>query len=190
LDVGCGPGVFLEVARERGWRVEGLEFNAWCVERVRGLGIPVFGSPLEQADLSPGAYQCVTLWTVLEHIVEPRSFLQSIRRLLAPDAVLLVLVPNVDSLAVRMLHEKAVTFAGDSHVNHFSPATLGRLLESSGFAVADCETLLTEVGTINNYLSFEDPYFGDAPRVLDVVTPEYLHRNRLGYLLQVIAQPA
>jgi 2-polyprenyl-3-methyl-5-hydroxy-6-metoxy-1,4-benzoquinol methylase len=190
LDVGCGPGVFLEVARERGWRVEGLEFNAWCVERVRGLGIPVFDSPLEQADLSPGAYQCVTLWTVLEHIVEPRSFLQSIRRLLAPDGVLLVLVPNVDSLAVRMLHEKAVTFAGDSHVNHFSPATIARLLESSDFAVVDCETLLTEVGTINNYLSFEDPYFGDAPRVLDVVTPEYLHRNRLGYLLQVIAQPA
>ncbi len=190
LDVGCGPGVFLEVARERGWRVEGLEFNAWCVERVRGLGIPVFDSPLEQAELSPGAYQCVTLWTVLEHIVEPRTFLQSIRRFLAPDGVLLVLVPNVDSLAVRILHEKAVTFAGDSHVNHFSPATLGRLLESSGFAVTDCETLLTEVGTINNYLSFEDPYFGDAQRVLDVVTPEYLHRNRLGYLLQVIAQPA
>ena len=67
----------------------------------------------------------MTLWTVLEHIVEPRSFLQSIRRLLAPDAVLLVLVPNVDSLAVRMLHEKAVTFAGDSHVNHFSPAHSG-----------------------------------------------------------------
>ncbi len=190
LDVGCGPGVFLEVARERGWRVEGLEFNSWCVERVRGLGIPVFDSPLEQADLSPGAYQCVTLWTVLEHIVEPRSFLQSIRRLLAPDGVFLVLVPNVDSLAVRILHEKAVTFAGDSHVNHFSPATLGRLLESSEFAVVDCETLLTEIGTINNYLSFEDPYFGDAQRVLDVVTPEYLHRNRLGYLLQVIAQPA
>jgi 2-polyprenyl-3-methyl-5-hydroxy-6-metoxy-1,4-benzoquinol methylase len=190
LDVGCGPGVFLEVARERGWRVEGLEFNAWCVERVRGLGIPVVDSPLEKADLTPSAYQCVTLWTVLEHIVEPRSFLQSIRRLLAPDGVLLVLVPNVESLAVRILHEKAVTFAGDSHVNHFSPATLGRMLESSDFAVTDCETLLTEIGTINNYLSFEDPYFGDAERVLDVVTPEYVHRNRLGYLLQVIAQPA
>jgi len=187
LDVGCGPGVFLEVAAERGWRVEGLEFNAWCVERVRRLGIPVVDAPLEQADLPPGAFQCVTLWTVLEHIVEPRPFLQSIRRLVAPDGVLLVLVPNVDSLAILVLHEKAVTFSGDSHVNHFSAATLTRLLESSGFAVADCETLLTEVGTINNYLSFEEPYFGDAPSVLDFLTPAYLHDHRLGYLLQVIA---
>jgi len=121
LDVGCGPGVFLEVARDRGWQVEGLEFNAWCVERVRGLGIPVFDSPLEKAELSPGAYQCITLWTVLEHIVEPRAFLESIHRLVAPDGVVLILVPNVDSLAIRVLHEKAVTFSGDSHVNHFSP---------------------------------------------------------------------
>lgn len=189
LDVGCGPGVFLEVARERGWRVEGLEFNAWCVERVRGLGIPVFDSPLETADLTAGAYQCVTLWTVLEHIVEPRGFLESIRRLVSPQGVLLVLVPNVESLAIRILHEKAVTFSGDSHVNHFGPATLARLLETSGFAVADCETLLTEIGTINNYLNFEDPYFGDAQRVLDVITPEYIHRERLGYLLQTIAEP-
>jgi 2-polyprenyl-3-methyl-5-hydroxy-6-metoxy-1,4-benzoquinol methylase len=190
LDVGCGPGVFLEVARERGWQVEGLEFNAWCVERVRGLGIPVVDSPLEEAQLPQGAYQCVTLWTVLEHIVEPRPFLQSIRRLVAPGGVLVVLVPNVDSLAIRILHEKAVTFYGDSHVNHFNAATLGRLLESSGFAVADCETLLTEIGTINNYLSFEEPYFGDARPVLDFLTPEYLHRNLLGYLLQVIARAA
>jgi len=188
VDIGCGPGVFLEVARDRGWRVEGLEFNAWCVERVQRLGIPVVDSPLEQADLPPGAFQCITLWTVLEHIVEPQPFLQSIRRLVAPDGVLLVLVPNFDSLAIRVLHEKAVTFSGDSHVNHFTAATLTRLLESSGFAVADCETLLTEIGTINNYLSFEDPYFGDAQPVLDFLTPAYLHDRRLGYLLQVIAR--
>jgi len=189
LDVGCGPGVFLEVARERGWRVEGLEFNAWCVNRVRGLGIPVFDSPLEKAELTPGTYQCVTLWTVLEHIVEPRSFLESIRRLVAPNGVILILVPNVESLAIRVLHEKAVTFSGDSHVNHFSPATLTRLLDSSGLSVVDCETILTEIGTVNNYLSFEDPYFGDGQRVLDVVTPEYIHQRLMGYLLQVIARP-
>ena len=47
LDVGCGPGVFLETARERRWTVQGLEFNAWCVERVRSLGIPITDSPLE-----------------------------------------------------------------------------------------------------------------------------------------------
>jgi SAM-dependent methyltransferase len=189
LDVGCGPGVFLEVARDRGWQVEGLEFNAWCVERVRRLGIPVFDSPLEKADLSPGAYQCITLWTVLEHIVEPRAFLESIRRLVSPDGVILVLVPNVDSLAIRVLHEKAVTFSGDSHVNHFGPATLARLLELSGFGVVDCETILTEIGTVNNYLGFDDPYFGEGQRVLDIVTPEYIHRKLMGYLLQVIARP-
>jgi hypothetical protein len=125
----------------------------------------------------------------LEHIVEPRAFLESIRRLVSPDGVILVLVPNVDSLAIRVLHEKAVTFSGDSHVNHFGPATLARLLELSGFGVVDCETILTEIGTVNNYLGFDDPYFGEGQRVLDIVTPEYIHRKLMGYLLQVIARP-
>ena len=132
----------------------------------------------------------MTLWTVLEHIVEPGPFLESVRRLLAPHGVLLILVPNFESLAVRVLHEKAVTFAGDSHVNHFSAATLTRLIETSGMEVLDCETLLTEIGTVNNYLNFADPYFGESRPTLDVLTPQYLHEQKLGYLLQVIARPS
>ena len=114
--------------------------------------------------------------------------MSSRRRLLAPGGVLLIMVPNVDSLVIRILHEKAVTFSGDSHVNLFNADTLARLVESCGFAVLDCETLLTEIGTINNYLSFEEPYFGDAPALLEFLTPEYIHSRRLGYQLLMIAR--
>ena len=48
---------------------------------------------------------------------------------------------------------------------------------------------MTEIGTVNNYLTFEDPYFGEGQRVLDIVTPEYIHQKLMGYLLQVIARP-
>ena len=107
--------------------------------------------------------------------MEPRTFLQSIRRLLAPDGVLLVLVPNVDSLAVRIL-AKAVTFAGDWRVNHFSPGDYRTAAGIEPLAVADCETLLTEVGTINGRRTSRI-LLGDAPRMLDVVAPECLPRN-------------
>ena len=89
-------------------------------------------------------------------------------------------MPNIDSLATRILHEKNVTFAGDSHVNFFNVDTLTRLLSDTGFMVRDAETVLTELGTINNYLNFEDPYFGEGRTVLDVLTPGYIHEHLLG----------
>jgi 2-polyprenyl-3-methyl-5-hydroxy-6-metoxy-1,4-benzoquinol methylase len=188
LDVGTGPGVFLEVARERGWEVSAVEFNQACVERLRELGIPVTSSTLEEAQFEKASFRAVTLWDVLEHILEPRSFLRHVRALMAPEGILMVALPNVDSLVCRVLHEKSATFAGDSHVNFFNAETLKELLGKCGFEVLESETFLTEIGTINNHLSFEDVYLGGAQTVLEFLTPEYIHRNMLGSRLLVLAQ--
>jgi 2-polyprenyl-3-methyl-5-hydroxy-6-metoxy-1,4-benzoquinol methylase len=188
LDVGCGPGTFLQVAKERGWSVQGLEFNTWCVQRVRKMEIDIIDIPFEKAGLLSNAYRCVTLWNVLEHVLNPGGFLRNIHQLLVHDGVLLILVPNIDSLAIRILHEKSAAFSGDVHINFFNGSTLNQLLEQVGFRVKECETLLTELGTINNYLSFEDPYFGEGSSVLDFLTPEYMHDHKLGYQLLVLGQ--
>jgi hypothetical protein len=42
LDVGCHSGFFLEQARERGYRVSGIEPSRWAVEQARALGLEVF----------------------------------------------------------------------------------------------------------------------------------------------------
>jgi len=188
LDIGAGPGVFLEVARERGWEVSAVEFNQACVRRLERLGIPVTDSTLEEAHFEKNSFGAATLWDVLEHILEPRSFLRQVHGLMARDGILMVAVPNVDSLVCRILHEKSATFAGDSHVNFFNADTLKDLLGRCGFKVMECETFLTEIGTINNHLNFEDAYLGQAKTVLDFLTPEYIHRNMLGSRLLVLAQ--
>jgi 2-polyprenyl-3-methyl-5-hydroxy-6-metoxy-1,4-benzoquinol methylase len=188
LDVGCGPGVFLEVARERGWRVAGVEFNRWCLERLRGLEIEASDVPLEQAEEEPGSHECVTMFSVLEHIIEPGPMLAAAHRILVAGGVLLIEVPNIDGLASRLLHERSATFGGDSHVNFFNVRTLTRMLGGVGFEVLEAETLLTQLGTIDNYLSYEDPYFGQSERVLDFLTPEYIHGRMLGSRLLVLAR--
>jgi len=187
LDVGCGPGVFLEAARERGWEIQGVEFNKWCGGRLRELGIEVIDVPLEEANLAAKSYTCVTLWDVLEHITNCRAFLDVIRRILVPNGMVVLQVPNINSFVSRVLHEKSATFSGDSHVNLFSAATLTRLLETAGFQMLECETIWTELGTINNYLNFEDPYFGEAGPVLDFLTPQYIHQHLLGSRLLALA---
>ncbi len=189
LDVGCGPGTFLAVARERGWGVQGVEFNARCVQMLRDAGIPIIDVPLEEARLEPHSYRCVVLWDVLEHIAAPRAFLAMLRGLMAPDAILMIEVPQIGSLVSRVLHEKSATFAGDSHVNFFTAPTLTALLEGEGFELLELETFITELGTINNYLAFQDPYFGGAATQLEVLTPEAIHANLLGSRLFALARP-
>jgi hypothetical protein len=188
LDVGAGPGVFLEVARERGWEVSAVEFNQACVRRLQTLGFSVTNTTLEDAHFEKAAFRAATLWDVLEHILEPRAFLHRLRELMAGDGILMVAVPNVDSLVCRILHERSATFAGDSHVNFFNADTLEDLLGRCGFEVMECETFLTEIGTINNHLNFEDAYLGEAKTVLEFLTPAYIHHNMLGSRLLVLAQ--
>ena len=188
LDIGCGPGIFLNLARERNWHVQGIEFNSWCVQHLKELSIGVIDVPIKEAMLPQGFYNCVTMWTVLEHIVKPGDLLTEIHRILAPDGIILILVPNVDSLANRILHEKSTTFSGKTHVNLFNATSLSRLLEKKGFAVTESETILTRLGAINNYLNYEDPQFGEGNSVLGCLTPKYIHENMLGYLLLVLAK--
>ena len=49
------------------------------------------------------------------------------------------------------------------------------------------ETIITEIGVIKNYLSFEDPYFGDGKDRLDFITQEFLYKNNIARNLNILA---
>ncbi|MBU2552253.1 MAG: class I SAM-dependent methyltransferase, partial [Proteobacteria bacterium] len=189
LDVGTGTGLFLNTARDHGFKAMGLELNDLGVARLREAGFEVIDRPLEEAGLESDCFDLITLWEVLEHIVEPGRLLLEISRIIRPQGLLLVLVPNTDSLVTRLLHEKSATFGGHSHVNFFNVSTLGRLLDQSGFQIVEAETVITELGTINNHLALEDPYFGRAEPVLDFLSPDLIHDRMLGSKLLVLARP-
>ena len=57
------------------------------------------------------------------------------------------------------------------------------MLEKCGFKTIELETVFSEINTIQNYLSFEDPYLGTPDYLVDILTPEYIHKNLLGYAL-------
>lgn len=188
LDVGSGPGGFVLLAKEQGWLASALELNAESSKRLAAEGVQVIVRHLELSDLPSEGFDLISFWEVLEHLSDPRLVLAEARRLLAPGGLLLILVPNVQSLVTRLLHEKSNTFGGHSHLNHYGPASLTRLLESQGFRVAEMETVITELGTINNHLAFEDPYHGEAETFWEALTPELIHQNLWGGRLLVLAE--
>ncbi len=80
-------------------------------------------------------FDAVTFWAVLEHLAEPRQFLEKARSILRPGGLCFVLVPNLRSLAVRLLGAK-YRYVYPQHLNYFTKLTLTRLAMESGFALA------------------------------------------------------
>jgi 2-polyprenyl-3-methyl-5-hydroxy-6-metoxy-1,4-benzoquinol methylase len=190
LDIGAGPGGFPVLASERGWEASAIEFNVESVENLLKEGMRVIVKPLELADLPSSSFDLVTMWEVLEHVADPKVVLSEARRLLAPDGALLILVPNAGSLVTRVLHEKSHTFGGHSHLNHFNSKSLKLLLSNMRYELIELETVITELGAINNHLGFEDPYLGEAEAFALELTPKLIHERLWGSRLLALARPA
>ena len=145
LDVGCGDGVFLNLAVESGWTVEGTEVSAWAAEHAtRNIGRSVFCGEIWDAGFPAGSFDVVTLWHVLEHMSSPVRVLEEVRRVLKPAGRLVVAVPNVDDHVMQAVYRvvkrrKPHLFSvadKELHLYHFSVASLKGLLDKAGFALS------------------------------------------------------
>ena len=148
LDVGCGDGLFLKVARDAGWSVEGIEFSPEGARRSsRRLGRPVAVGELAEVAGLRGPFDVVTLWHVLEHLVSPAPMLDAVRHRLRPDGLLAVAVPNLDNLPMRAAYRLArgrplrlyEEGAREPHLNHFSPPAFLSFLGRQGFERVEIE---------------------------------------------------
>ena len=161
LDVGTSIGLFLHLARERGWDGVGTEFGARALAYARDeLGLEVYDRPLAELGLEPASFDVVALNSVLEHVNRPLELLAEIRPLLRPGGALRLIVPNVDSLACRVLHEHAATFDGRNHLIYFSDATLRDALGRSGFETVETHTRVSALDAVLEHLAYREPHSG------------------------------
>jgi SAM-dependent methyltransferase len=133
LELGCACGFLLVAARERGYTVKGVEMSKWASDYARReLGLDVVTGRLDTVDLDPASFDVVVLADVIEHLSDPRETLQQVHRLLRPGGRILILTPDIGSLAGRLAGTHWWTLL-DDHYFYFSRPTLRRLLESEGF---------------------------------------------------------
>ena len=193
LDVGCSIGLFLDLARERGWRGTGIEFAPRALAHARErYGLDVLDVPLDEAGFEDGSFDAVGLLSVLEHTNEPGRMLGDLARMLRPGGAVYVVVPNVDSLACRVLHERARTFDGRNHLVYFSPSTLSDLLDRCGFDVPYVATTVSSAVAIAEHLAYEEPYseaglVDDVPAEIMAALEPRLAELHLGYKLHALA---
>jgi len=103
LDIGCATGIFLEVAKEKGWQVEGIELAHWAVLKCRSKGLKVYNQPLEKLNISSNSYDLITLWGVIEHLINPREEILQIKKILmGGGGEFLILLLNIKQLTLKL----------------------------------------------------------------------------------------
>ena len=137
LDIGTGRGYLPAVVKRLGWDARGVEISSGAAEYARQrFGLDVFTGTIEQYADSPQAqrFPLVTAVDVIEHVPSPRAFVQAIARVVESGGRVIIDTPNA---AARNIEPKRLEWPGFNpfHIYLFNVQNLGKLLESSGFAV-------------------------------------------------------
>ena len=136
LDVGCGSGTLLGLLKQRGFRVNGLDFSAEAAAIAKAEnGVDVAVGSLEEAHFPAESFDVVTLFHVMEHVTTPRQVLAEVSRVLKPNGVAILQVPNIESWQFKIFGARWYGLDIPRHVIDYSRNSMLKLLADSGFVV-------------------------------------------------------
>jgi 2-polyprenyl-3-methyl-5-hydroxy-6-metoxy-1,4-benzoquinol methylase len=137
LDVGCSSGAFLFQLKERfpgDYQIAGTDVSGPPLDYAESRGIPVIREDFLSYDFDGRKFDAITFWAVVEHLCRPKQFLEKAASLLRNKGLCFVLVPNMSSLAVKILGRR-YRYIYPQHLNYFTAGTLRRLAEAQFDAV-------------------------------------------------------
>jgi 2-polyprenyl-3-methyl-5-hydroxy-6-metoxy-1,4-benzoquinol methylase len=140
LDVGCSSGGFLYQLKKRhplDYQICGTDVSGHPLNHAAKMGIPIIKGNFLTHHFHE-AYGAVTFWAVVEHLFEPRLFLKKAASILKPGGLCFILVPNMRSLAIRLLGAK-YRYIYSEHLNYFTSKTLEELVRLE-FSVLDLKS--------------------------------------------------
>lgn len=139
LDIGCHVGTFLLLARDAGFDVAGVEPSRWAARHAREVrGLDVRPCGLEEAGFEPAGFDVATLWDVVEHFADPKLELRRIHGAIKPGGLFALTTMNVGSWLPRVLRGRWPWYML-MHQYYFTPETITRMLEETGFEVLGVE---------------------------------------------------
>jgi 2-polyprenyl-3-methyl-5-hydroxy-6-metoxy-1,4-benzoquinol methylase len=153
LDVGCGMGHLLEVARDRGWRACGTEFSPEAVQTCQDKDLDVRLGSLAAARFDDATFDVVTWIEVVEHILNPLEDVEQIRRVLRPGGVVYVTTPNFAGLTRLILGPGTPFIEYPEHLSYYTPRTLRALFRRAGFVPLKIETTGFSPGALKRALA-------------------------------------
>merc|ERR1711974_93003 len=128
LDIGCGTGDFLKVAKDNSWKVTGVEPNP-DARSIANQKTDNSVYDIEQfLKFEKHSFDVITLWHVLEHLPNLEDHIEIFESLLKPNGRLIIAVPNYKSFDAQHYKNYWAAFDVPRHLWHFSQNAISKLV--------------------------------------------------------------
>lgn len=140
FEVGPGYGLFLEEMAKTGYfkKVVGVEASDRLCASSREKGFEVYNDSFENLEVQE-KFDAVVAFEVLEHIGDPRKFLEKSISILKKPGLLMMTFPNVNGFDIATMGPVSDSVS-HTHINYFNEKSISRLLKSVGFEEVDIST--------------------------------------------------
>ena len=133
LDVGCGAGGNLKALQDQGWEPSGIEISEVAAAHARELVTGnIHTGTLESAPFSPQSFDLILMSHSLEHLPSPVDALRRVHRLLKDDGLVVVTVPNADSVEFKLFGRWWFPLDPPRHFYHFDKRSLSGIFAQAG----------------------------------------------------------
>jgi ubiquinone/menaquinone biosynthesis C-methylase UbiE len=133
LDLGCGIGILLVLARNKGWETYGADLSKPCCDYIhKELGLNAINSDLIGAKFPDEYFDAITVNQGLEHFFNPLEVLIEINRILKKEGIMVMNSPNCNNLLAKIQKERWWQWLPYIHVWQFTPATARALMVKAG----------------------------------------------------------
>ena len=132
LEIGCGEGKVLEVLKDRGWDVLGLDISERIVKTCQEAGLKVIAGSIEETSLSDNSFDLVGMFHLIEHLIEPLKALRKVFKILKKNGRLIIEMPFLTNEQDFLLDCKDLY-----HLFFFTEKSLQRMLNIAGFTYVD-----------------------------------------------------
>jgi 2-polyprenyl-3-methyl-5-hydroxy-6-metoxy-1,4-benzoquinol methylase len=166
LDMGCGTGDFLQVAKDNNWSVSGIEPN----ENARTIANEKTNNSVFNIEqllkFESHSFDVITLWHVLEHLPKLQSHIEIFESLLKPNGRLVMAVPNYKSYDATHYKNFWAAFDVPRHLWHFSQTSISRVVKIKNMEVVKTAPMIFDAyyvsllsekyknGTMNPFKAF------------------------------------
>lgn len=141
LEIGSGFGTFSELAIKSNSfkKVIAVDPNPDMAEACKKRGITLINKRIEDITDEIANVDVAVAFEMIEHLFEPRTFLNQCSRLIKQNGIVVISCPNGQGFDVKLLGKDSLAVDAE-HVNLFNPKSLTRLVESCGFKVLSATT--------------------------------------------------
>lgn len=129
LDIGAGTGDFLVTAKHSGWNTIGVEPSEKAKSIALSKGVSFKNTV---ADIADQSVDVVTMWHVLEHVPDVEAQIKELKRIVKPDGVIIIAVPNYKSYDAKKYGQYWAAYDVPRHLWHFSKTAIQKLFAAEG----------------------------------------------------------